>query len=164
MDDNGNLCAIKRYKKETANLSTLQHELNIMKALNHENLVRLIDVRENATYKREDESTFACFAIILEYIGGGELFDFIAETGKFSEKVARTYFHQMMNGLHHMHSKGFAHRDIKPENILLARDFVLKLADFGFSEIIRGKDGSGILHTKLGTEGYMAPEIPTKNY
>lgn len=78
MDENGNLYAIKRYKKETANLSTLQHELNIMKVLQHENLVRLIDVRENSTYKREDESTFDCFAIILEYIGGGELFDFIA--------------------------------------------------------------------------------------
>lgn len=71
MDDNGNLYAIKRYKKETANLSVLQHELNIMKILQHENLVRLVDVKENATYKRKDESTFQCFAIILEYIGGG---------------------------------------------------------------------------------------------
>jgi serine/threonine protein kinase len=43
-----------------------------------------------------------------------ELFDYIAETGKFSEKVSRTYFHQLMNGLHHMHKKGYAHRDIKP--------------------------------------------------
>lgn len=40
----------------------------------------------------------------------------------------------------------------------------MKLADFGFSCLIKGKDNSGILHTKLGTEGYMAPEIPTKNY
>ena len=71
MDDDGNLYAIKRYKKETANLSTLQHELGIMKQLQHENLVRLFAVRENATYKRRDESTYACFAIILEYVGGG---------------------------------------------------------------------------------------------
>ena len=84
MDDNGNLYAIKRYKKQTANLSVLQHELNIMKALQHENLVRLVDVREDATYKRRDQTTFKCFVIILEYVGGGELFDFIAETGKFS--------------------------------------------------------------------------------
>lgn len=70
----------------------------------------------------------------------------------------------MMNGLHYMHSKGFAHRDIKPENILLSQDFVLKLADFGFSCLLTGKDNSGILHTKLGTEGYMAPEIPQKKY
>ena len=56
-----------------------------------------------------------------------------------------------------MHEKGYAHRDIKPENILLSREFVLKLADFGFSCLLKGKDNSGVLHTKLGTEGYMAP-------
>lgn len=156
-DEHGNLYAIKQYKKETANLGTLQHELSVMKALNHENLACLVDVRENATYKEKDESTSKCFAIILEYVGGGELFDFIAETGKFEEKIARSYFHQMMNGLHYMHSKGYAHRDIKPENILLGRDFTLKLADFGFSCLTKGKDNSGFLHTKLGTEGYMAP-------
>lgn len=39
----------------------------------------------------------------------------------------------MLNGLHYMHSQGFAHRDIKPENILLTEEFVLKLADFGFT-------------------------------
>lgn len=108
--------------------------------------------------------TYNCFAIVLEYVGGGELFDFVAETGKFSEKVTRTYFHQMMNGLHYMHSKGFAHRDIKPENVLLSHLYVLKIADFGFSCLLKGKDGTGVLHTKLGTEGYMAPEIPTKKY
>lgn len=127
-------------------------------------MVRLIDVRENATYKKQNETTYKCFAIVLEYVGGGELFDFIADTGKFSEIVARTYFHQMMNGLYYMHTKGYAHRDIKPENILLSHQFVLKLADFGFSCLLKGKDGTGVLHTKLGTEGYMAPEIPTKNY
>jgi hypothetical protein len=42
-----------------------------MKALQHENLVRLYDVRENAVYKKQDESTSSCFAIILEYVGGG---------------------------------------------------------------------------------------------
>jgi len=100
----------------------------------------------------------------LEYVGGGELFDFVADTGKFSEKVSRTYFHQMMNGLHYLHQKGYAHRDIKPENILLSQLFILKIADFGFSCQIKGKDNTGILHTKLGTEGYMAPEIANKKY
>lgn len=88
----------------------------------------------------------------------------MADTGKFSERVARTYFHQMMNGLHYLHQKGYAHRDIKPENILLSNLYILKLADFGFSCEIAGKDKSGVLRTKLGTEGYMAPEIPTKKY
>lgn len=46
--------AIKKYKKETATLETLEHELTIMKALDHENLVKLISVRENAVYKKRD--------------------------------------------------------------------------------------------------------------
>lgn len=135
-----------------------------MKQLDHQNLVKLVSVRENATYKKKNEVTYNCFAIVLEYVGGGQLFDFVADTGKFSEKVARTYFHQMMNGLHYLHQKGYAHRDIKPENILLSQLYILKIADFGFSCQLKGKDNSGILHTKLGTEGYMAPEIANKKY
>jgi len=70
----------------------------------------------------------------------------------------------MMNGLHYLHTKGYAHRDIKPENVLLSDLYILKIADFGFACDLRGKDGSGVLRTKLGTEGYMAPEIPSKQY
>ena len=40
---------------------------------------------------------------------------------------------------------------------MLTKDYVLKLADYGFSTVLEGKDKSGVLHTKLGTEGYMAP-------
>ena len=61
-----------------------------------------------------------------------------------------------------MHQAGFAHRDLKPENLLFTDDFDLKIADFGFSTLLAGKDGSGLLKTVLGTEGYMAPEIQMK--
>jgi serine/threonine protein kinase len=57
----------------------------------------------------------------------------------------------MMSGIHYIHEKGYAHRDIKPENLLLSNDFKLKIADFGFSCMLKGHDGSGILRTKLGT-------------
>lgn len=57
--------AIKKYKKETASINTLKHELSIMKNLNHDNLVRLIDVRDDATYKKSDETTYKCLAIII---------------------------------------------------------------------------------------------------
>ena len=69
-----------------------------------------------------------------------------------------------MNGLNYMHTRGFAHRDIKPENIILTKDYILKIADFGFSCLLKGKNNSGILHTKLGTPGYMAPEIRDRKY
>lgn len=51
---------------------------------------------------------------------------------------------------------------MKPENVLFDEHFNIKIADFGFAAPIDGKDGSGYLKTKLGTESYMAPEINMK--
>lgn len=48
--------------------------------------------------------------------------------------------------------------------MLLSDTFVLKIADFGFSCLLKGRDGKGLLKTRLGTEGYMAPEIFCKEY
>jgi len=48
---------------------------------------------------------------------------------------------------------------LKPENLLFDENFNLKIGDFGFATLIRGKDGSGELTTPVGTEPYMAPEI-----
>ena len=48
---------------------------------------------------------------------------------------------------------------MKPENLLLDKDFTLKITDFGFAAPIKGRDGSGLLQTQLGTASYMAPEI-----
>jgi serine/threonine protein kinase len=50
-----------------------------------------------------------------------------------------------------MHKEGYTHRDLKPENILFKNDTTLKIADFGLSAKIAGKDGSGILKTQVGT-------------
>jgi serine/threonine protein kinase len=54
------------------------------------------------------------------------------------------------------------HRDLKPENLLYDKDYNLKVADFGFAAPLAGRDGSGYLKTRLGTESYMAPEIHQK--
>ena len=59
----------------------------------------------------------------------------------------------------HIHQKGVCHRDFKLENILLSADFTFKIADFGFSAAIEGRQGNGLRDTILGTPGYMAPEI-----
>ena len=97
--------------------------------------------------------------VALELVSGGELFDWVSNSGAFSEPVCRYYFKQLLTGLNYMHSAGVAHRDLKPENLMLNDKFVLKIADFGFAAPIEGRDKSGYLKTQLGTESYMAPEI-----
>jgi len=79
--------------------------------------------------------------IVFELESGGELFDYVLETGAFPEPIARYYFKQLIDGLQYCHERGVAHRDLKPENILFDSDFNLKIADFGLSAPVDGKDG-----------------------
>ena len=65
----------------------------------------------------------------------------------------------MLHGIAYLHSRGFAHRDLKPENILLDNQFNVKIVDFGFVKSLSGDDGSGFTQSRVGTPGYMAPEI-----
>ena len=76
---------------------------------------------------------------------GGELLDYILNTGAFSEPICRYYFKQILTGLNYLHSKGYAHRDLKPENIMLDSNFDVKIVDFGFSIPLNGRDGSGLM-------------------
>ena len=64
----------------------------------------------------------------------------------------------MVAGLTYMHHQGIVNRDIKLENMLVADDFTIKIADFGFAKPMEGR-GDGQIATYLGTPGYMAPEI-----
>lgn len=120
--------------------------------------MRLVEVGEGKQRNPKKGEKTVKF-IVLELVGGGELFDFVALGGRLSEPQARYYFKQLLEGLSYMHSNGIAHRDLKPENLLLDKDFTLKITDLGFAAPVRGRDGSGLLQTQLGTASYMAPEI-----
>ena len=129
------------------------NEIDTMKNLDHENIIKLLDFSDSDKLIKEDGTSKDVFYMALELASGGELFDYIAQTGKFSEPVARHYFHQLIDALEYLHDKGISHRDIKPENVLLSDEFKLKVADFGFSS------SKPINETRRGTESYMAPEI-----
>lgn len=78
--------------------------------------------------------------------------------GAFPESVARFYFKQLIDGLDYLHSSGIAHRDLKPDNLLLTKDFVLKIADFGYSKAL-SETRRGLTKSRVGTDAYMAPEV-----
>ena len=120
-------------------------------------MLELVEYDEGG-YKKAGTVVRNVTFIVLEIAVGGEVFDYIANTGKFSERVARYFFKQFMEGLDHVHMAGHTHRDLKPENLLLDKNHDIKIADFGFAAAIEGKDGEGNLRTKLGTLNYMSPE------
>ncbi len=99
--------------------------------------------------------------MLLEYVPGGSITYFI-NGQPLSEEIARYYFSQLIDVLHYCHEKGIVHRDLKPENIMLDAELNIKLADFGHSAPLQGRNQDGLLKTEVGTKGYKPPEMDEK--
>lgn len=157
----GKYCAIKMIKHDhpSLNLEGIEKEIKVMKFLSHPNIVNMIEYVPSADYGKKNGKSYKVLAIVMELVPGGELFEYVADSGRFSEPVARTYFQQIIETLEYCHNQGITHRDLKPENLLFDENFNIKVADFGFATLIAGKKGDGELSTILGTPSYMAPEI-----
>ena len=95
----------------------------------------------------------------METIDGVELIDFFNSAKRQDEKYLRFVFHKVIHGMMELHGAGVSHRDIKPENIMLTSDYNVKIIDLGYGVKLAGRKTDGFNRTKLGTEGYMAPEI-----
>lgn len=130
----------------------IEREIIIMKLISHENVMGLYDVWEN---KGE-------LYLVLEYVEGGELFDYLIKKGRLQEKEAIHYFQQIINGVSYCHQFNICHRDLKPENLLLDKNLNIKIADFGMAAL---EINSKLLETSCGSPHYASPEIVTgKNY
>ncbi|XP_066886125.1 serine/threonine-protein kinase MARK2-like [Kogia breviceps] len=117
-----------------------------MKALDHPNIVKLLGVTDT------EEAMF----IIMEYVSGGDMCNYLDTHGRMTEAQARGLFQQLVSALQHCHQRGVVHRDLKPANLLFDGNMNLKLADFGFSNMC---DARGKLDTVCGTVPYAAPEV-----
>ncbi|CAI2378679.1 unnamed protein product [Moneuplotes crassus] len=129
-------------------------EIMVLSALNHPNIIRLLDYDLNARYTNRRSQVSRVTMLIFEYATNGSLLDYIALSGRpLPEDIARSYFHDLCEALNYLHSNGVSHRDIKLENILLNKNFELKLADFGFASGVTGNT------TRVGTITTAAPEV-----
>jgi len=126
----------------------LKREIAIMKSLKHEHIVQLREVMQTANH----------IYLVLEVVTGGELFDRIVQSKRLDEDTARSYFQQLVLAVHYCHQHNIAHRDIKPENLLLDENNMLKISDFGLSNL-QPKDTKALLQTVCGTPNYVAPEV-----
>ncbi len=94
--------------------------------------------------------------LVLEYVEGGELFDYVSCYGALPEEEAVRLFRQIIAGLSYCHRFNICHRDLKPENILLDSGRNIKLADFGMAAL---QPADKWLNTSCGSPHYAAPEI-----
>jgi serine/threonine protein kinase len=126
----GDWYAVKLIKKEKlvkdSHWRAILHEIEILKRIKSSYCIQLFDAFqcESGVY------------LVLEYIDGGELFDFIIKRGHLSEQEAMQITKQLMDALRYLHTdQKIVHRDLKPENILMVKDTMqIKLIDFGFAK------------------------------
>ncbi|GLE11257.1 hypothetical protein PINS_up023611 [Pythium insidiosum] len=140
---------------------SILQERNAHRCVQHEHV---IGFRQLLPGKKHGRSFVA---MVTDYACNGDLFDLIAETGPLPERVAKFYFHQLMQGVSACHRSGVVHRDIKPENLLLDERFNLKICDFGLAVASpeRTPADKMTLRDLAGTALYMAPEISsTKSF
>lgn len=124
----------------------IEREVIIMKLIEHPNVMALYDVWEN---KGE-------LYLVLEYIEGGELFDYLIQKGRLEEREAVNYFRQIIYGVDYCHKFNICHRDLKPENLLLDKHRNIKIADFGMAAL---ETPEKLLETSCGSPHYASPEI-----
>jgi len=137
-------------------------EIDMLKKINHTNIINLRDGNRGLIKKPDGRSKMADY-IVLDYAENCELFDYLYFPKKgFGEKMARHLFKQLIEGIDACHKSGVAHRDLKTENLMMNGEWTLKIADFGYATLLAGKSGNGILTTPLGTLSYAAPEILNK--
>ncbi|CAH8497932.1 unnamed protein product [Schistosoma rodhaini] len=137
---------IDKTQLNQASLKKLFREVNIMKMLNHPNIVRLYEVIESERH----------VYLVMEYAENGEVFDHLVAHGRMKEREARAAFRQIVSAVEYCHQKKIVHRDLKAENLLFDGYYNIKLADFGFSNLF---DGSKKLDTFCGSPPYAAPEL-----
>ncbi|CAN6344490.1 unnamed protein product [Urochloa humidicola] len=122
-------------------------EVYILREVQHTNVVRFI----GACTKPPQ------FCIITEYMSGGSLYDFVHKQHNVLNLTTLLKFAvDVCRGMCYLHERGIIHRDLKTANLLMDKDHVVKVADFG---VARFQDQGGIMTAETGTYRWMAPEV-----
>lgn len=143
-ESRSNTYAIKIFPKDAFGTAQYLKEKLISK-LNHHNIVQNTSIQVHGTEFYGHLTEFAKYSDLSEFINS----DLIN-----TEILVRTYFHHLINGLEHAHSRGIAHLDLKPSNLIVDEGFIMKIIDFDQAQRITNER-----MTSGGTEGYRAPEV-----
>uniref|UniRef100_A0A3Q2E1B1 Serine/threonine-protein kinase DCLK2 n=1 Tax=Cyprinodon variegatus TaxID=28743 RepID=A0A3Q2E1B1_CYPVA len=126
----------------------IENEVAVLRRVRHPSIIQLIEVDETPTQ----------LFLVMELVKGGDLFDAITSSTKYSERDASAMVFNLAGAIKYLHRMNIVHRDIKPENLLVCEypdgTKSLKLGDFGLATVVEGP-----LYTVCGTPTYVAPEI-----
>ena len=143
--------AIKILKKEYAEneefLRRFRNESKAIAVLSHPNIVKIYDVGFS------DKLQY----IVMEYIDGITLKEYIEEEKVLTWKDTVHFVIQILRALQHAHDKGIVHRDIKPQNIMMFTDGTIKVMDFGIAKFAR-EEGKTATDQAIGSVHYISPE------
>lgn len=145
---------IDKLQLEEADRVRLKYEIEILKNLNHPNIVRLYEVYENRS----------TIFMVQELCSGCELFEEIVQRRHFTENEAAIVLKQILQAISYCHQMDIAHRDLKPENILIdvADRGSIKVIDFGTSHHF--DKAAKEMKQAYGTPYYIAPEVLRGSY
>lgn len=137
---------IPPYEKEKA-VERFELEVQNTTILSHSNVVNVLDVEEDDN----------CYYLVMEYIEGPTLKEYLCKEGKLSADEAVEMTLQILKGIAHAHHHRIIHRDIKPQNILMTKNGTLKILDFG---IARALSETALTETNhvMGSVQYLSPE------
>ncbi len=124
-----------------------KNESKAIAVLSHQNIVKVYDVSFG------DRLQY----IVMEYIEGITLKEYIGQRGVLDWNEALYFIIQVLRALQHAHDKGIVHRDIKPQNIMLLENGTIKVADFGIARFSHGETKT-ISEKAIGSVHYMSPE------
>ncbi|KAF3818586.1 hypothetical protein GH733_012003, partial [Mirounga leonina] len=146
--DKAKCCGKVQYKKLRNLEHLIENEVSILRRVKHPNIIMLVEEMETATE----------LFLVMELVKGGDLFDAITSSTKYTERDGSAMVYNLANALRYLHGLSIVHRDIKPENLLVCEypdgTKSLKLGDFGLATVVEGP-----LYTVCGTPTYVAPEI-----
>lgn len=129
---------IERFKREAKNQAKLTHP----------NIVPVYGFTEG----------MKLLGIVIEYVEGETLEKMIVRQGRLNLSQTIDIMQQVLSGAAYAHKKGFVHRDLKPSNIIISKDGIAKIMDFGISKSLKETKGITRTGVKIGTVLYMSPE------
>ncbi|MBQ3136113.1 MAG: Stk1 family PASTA domain-containing Ser/Thr kinase [Clostridia bacterium] len=124
-----------------------KNESKAIAVLSHPNIVKVFDVSFGNMIQY----------IVMEYVEGISLKEYIEQQGKINPREAIYYVTQILRALQHAHDKGIVHRDIKPQNIMLISDGTIKVTDFGIARFSRSETRT-MTDGAIGSVHYISPE------